>query len=127
MTADNLVHLNFSIASQLVMVFPARRYAFTFPFFVSKCKVYLADMLRTECNSRSTKSENALKRRIEKKTENKEYTGVVAVCINCGRYFYRKRGNQMYCRRKECQSARKAKNQKDKRARDRLEKANESE
>jgi len=62
----------------------------------------------------------------EKKTANKEYTGVVAVCINCGRYFYRKRGNQMYCRRKECQSARKAKNQKDKRARDRLEKANES-
>lgn len=62
----------------------------------------------------------------EKKTANKDYTGVVAVCINCGRYFYRKRGNQMYCRRKECQSARKAKNQKDKRTRDRLDKANES-
>lgn len=64
----------------------------------------------------------------EKKTRiAKEYTGVVAVCLNCGRYFYRKRGNQMYCRRKECQSARKAKNQKDKRARERLKKANESE
>lgn len=63
----------------------------------------------------------------ERKTEKRnDYTGVVAVCINCGRYFYRKRGNQMYCRRKECQSARKAKNQKDKRARDRLDKANES-
>ncbi len=64
----------------------------------------------------------------ERKTASaKEYTGVVAVCINCGRYFYRKRGNQMYCRRKECQNARKAKNQKDKRARERHKKANKTE
>lgn len=63
----------------------------------------------------------------KKGAKQKDYDGVVAVCIHCGRYFYRKRGNQLYCLREDCQKARKAKNQKDKRARTRLEKANKEE
>ena len=62
----------------------------------------------------------------EKKTQTKpEYKGVVYVCLNCGRYFYRKRGEQLYCMRPECQHARKAKNQRDHRNRARLKKANQ--
>ena len=63
----------------------------------------------------------------EKKTQDKpQYKGVVYVCLHCGRYFYRKRGEQLYCMRPECQHARKAKNQRDHRNRARLKKANQS-
>lgn len=66
-------------------------------------------------------SEDPAPEDIGKEAERPE--GIMICCHHCGRFFFRNFRQQQYCKRKECQNARNAKNQREFRRRKAIEKA----